>query len=861
MALAPGSRVGPYEVLAPLGAGGMGEVYRARDARLDRDVALKVLPPAVAQDAERVRRFEIEARATGALNHPAVLAVHDVGEDGGVRYVVSELLLGQTLRERLGAGGFSPRKAIEYAIQVAHGLAAAHEKGIVHRDLKPDNLFVTEDGRAKILDFGLAKRVEAGRADADGRTGGVGNRDSTEAGAVLGTAGYMSPEQVRGLPADARSDIFAFGAVLYEMLARRRAFQGETAAETMTSVLRDEPPDLHEIDSALPPAVNGVVRRCLEKRAEERFQSTRDVAFALEAVATLPGREAPERAAVGRRRRLVRGLGLGLAAAAAIAGLAAAGAYGLPRWGTDAPEYVQLTYRRGIVRSARFAPDGQTIVYAAAWEGAPPELFSTRPDGRESRALGIVNATVLSISDSEMAVGLEPRFQSLFPVGGILARVALAGGVPRTVLEDVSGADWSPDGKQLAVVRPMEGRWRIEFPIGNVLYETDAFLTHPAVSPAGDAVAFVEFSARDPGTSMIAVVDLSGRKRVLSGAPVVAGRPFWRRDGGEVWYRSMGTRGATSIHAVTPSGRERLVARLPGDIHLADVGGDGRALAHRAYTRASMFARTSAAAPEVDLSWLDASSLADVSADGSVLVFTETMMGGGSVYGVFMRRTDGSPAVRLGEGRAYALSPDAKWVLTTVSGEHPRIVLLPTGAGEARDIPNEVVTDFRGGTFFPDSRRLIFAGNVPGHGPRLFEADVDGGPPRPIGPADADVEFPVVSPDGRMVAAANADGEVFVMALPAGEPTAVPGVEPGELPIQWSRDGASLYVYDPERIPARVYQVSVAGSSRRLFREIPIADPTGLDGRVTVVMTPDGAAYAYSFLRSLSDLYLVTGLR
>src|SRR5512132_1348772 len=285
MTLAAGSKLGPYEILAPLGAGGMGEVYRAKDPRLGRDVAIKVLPASLSQDAERLHRFEQEARAAGMLNHPGITAVYDIGTVNGSPYIVTELLEGETLRSRLGAGAISVRKAIDYAVQIAKGLAAAHEKGIVHRDLKPENLFLTRDGRVKILDFGLAKlkpeTAQDGKTDMKTVSGG------TEPGVVLGTMGYMSPEQVRGKAADKRSDLFAFGTILYEMLSGQRAFRGDSAADTITAILTKEPPDLSQTNREIHPGLDRIVRHCLEKNPEERFESARDVAFDLETLSNV----------------------------------------------------------------------------------------------------------------------------------------------------------------------------------------------------------------------------------------------------------------------------------------------------------------------------------------------------------------------------------------------------------------------------------------------------------------------------------------------------------------------------------------------------------------------------------------------
>src|SRR5215470_3463857 len=302
--LSVGAKLGPYEILAPIGAGGMGEVYRAKDPRLGRDVAIKVLPVSVSADADRLRRFEQEAQAAGILNHPNITAVYDIGSHDGATYVVQELLEGETLRSVLAGGRLSQRKAIDYSLQIVHGLAAAHEKGIVHRDLKPENIFVTNDGRVKLLDFGLAKLTHT--EEGSGATNLPTATAGTEPGVVLGTLGYMSPEQVRGRPADARSDIFAFGAILYEMLSGKRAFQGDSAADTMSAILKEDPPDLSVTNQSVPPGLERIVRHCLEKNPEQRFHSAHDVAFDLEALSGISAsRVAPSPIAGVRRLPLL----------------------------------------------------------------------------------------------------------------------------------------------------------------------------------------------------------------------------------------------------------------------------------------------------------------------------------------------------------------------------------------------------------------------------------------------------------------------------------------------------------------------------------------------------------------------------
>ena len=498
MPMTPGTRMGPYEILSSIGAGGMGEVYRARDARLGRDVAIKVLPASFAADGDRLGRFEQEARAIGALNHPNILGVYDIGTHDGAPYVVSELLDGETLRARIGTSPLPHRKAIDYAGQIASGLAAAHDKGIVHRDLKPDNIFVTRDGRVKILDFGLAKLTAAG-APLEAETALLAHaRPLTSAGTVLGTVGYMSPEQVRGQAVDHRSDIFSFGVVLYEMLTGRRAFEGDSAVETMNAILKEDPAPAAEGGQPLPPALDRIVLHCLEKNPEERFQSARDVAFDIQSLSGLSSQSVTDAPPPGRRRWLR------LAAAATV--LVAAGAAlflaGRSTSRTTTASFEPLTFRRGSVTFARFAPDGRTIIYAANFEGGPLEIYSTQPGSPESRPLKL-EADLQAVSrHGEMAILLERPGKD-----PVLARLPIGGGAPREVLENVRSADWSPDGESLAVVRTEGGRDTLEFPIGRVLYRAHGWLSDVNVSPKGDRVAFFEHPVAIDSRGDVAVVE------------------------------------------------------------------------------------------------------------------------------------------------------------------------------------------------------------------------------------------------------------------------------------------------------------------------------------------------------------------
>ncbi len=569
MALNPGTRLGPYEIVSALGAGGMGEVYRARDTRLGREVAIKVLPQRLSADADALARFEREARAVAALSHPNILALHDFGREDAVVYAVSELLDGETLRERLSGAALPARKAIDYAIQIAQGLAAAHEKGIVHRDLKPENAFVTRDGRVKILDFGLAKVASSG-----GELTKSPTVAATEPGTVLGTVGYMSPEQVRGQPADHRSDIFSFGSILYEMLEGQRAFRADSAAETMAAIAQKDPPELSGLDAALAPSLDRIVRHCLEKSPGERFQSARDLAFDLETVA---GRSIPARVTAATGPKRSRRLPLGLAAIA-IAGLVFVLGFWLGR-GTGRqtfPHFSPLTFRRGTIRSARFAQDGSTIVYGAAWQGAPIRLFTARRDSPEAGRIDLPDADIFGINrNGEIAISLGRRFLTTHHSIGTLAVAPLSGGAPREILENVEGADWSPDGRELAVVHEVEGRYRLEFPIGKALYDSVGWMTHPRVSPDAALVAFFDHPVRFDNRGSVAVVDRSGKKRTLTPEENAESGLAWSPNGKEIWYSAGYGLSGDNIFAADLRGRRRVLYRATGDASLLDVSREG----------------------------------------------------------------------------------------------------------------------------------------------------------------------------------------------------------------------------------------------------------------------------------------------
>ena len=781
--------MGPYEIQSLLGAGGMGEVYRAKDARLDRIVAIKVLPASLSADHDRMQRFAQEARAAAALNHPNILSIFDIGDEHGSPYVVSELLDGETLRERLRSGALSSRKAIDYGLQVARGLAAAHEKGIVHRDLKPENLFITSDGRVKILDFGLAKltRPEA-VSGADAPT----VHAVTEPGLIMGTAGYMSPEQVRGQVADPRSDIFAFGAILYEMIAGKRAFHGETSADTMSAILKEETPELSETARNVPAGLERIVQHCLEKNPSQRFHSAGDLAFDLEslteisATSSKSGAQAAVAQARGTEsRRKLAGVAGAIALAAAMIGLG----WWLGRGGGAAPlaEYQQITFRTGSIGDARFTPDG-SIVYSASWDGGDYQLYLARTDDNGARDLGLKDVDLLSISKSgELAIRLNTVDLGGYARAGTLARVPLSGGTPREVLENVQDADWATNGESMAVVRfvPENSHWRLEYPIGKVLFDSINWISLPRISPDGKRVAFADHEntgGDDEGS--VAIIDLDGREKKLASGFVSIEGIVWSSAGDELWFTATRTGSAENLRGVTLTGKERMITNVPGGMWLQDTR-NGLALMVTHQIRIGIRGTPPGGKEERELGWLGWSILRDVSRDGRKVLFEEDGDGGGPKYTVFVRDTDGSPPVRIGNGTGAAISPDDKWVITRPAKEGALFV-VPTGAGETRQLTHDNIS-YDSVRYLPDGKQLLASGIEAGHGARDYLIDLNNGNAKPITPEG--IAGTELSPDGRKAAVLGPDGKWGIWPLDGGAVRPIPQLDSKYAVTGWTRMG------------------------------------------------------------------------
>jgi serine/threonine protein kinase len=869
MPLAAGERVGAFEILARLGAGGMGEVYRARDTRLDRTVALKIILPSEHPKRDRFERFKREARAISRLNHPHICALYDVGEQDSEAFLVMEYLHGETLAARLTRGPLKVEEVLRIGVQIADALSAAHREGVVHRDLKPSNIMLTRDG-VKLLDFGLAKLREGdATSSAEDQTMSLA---LSEDGAIIGTLPYMSPEQLEGKRVDPRTDLFSLGTLLYEMTTGEQPFQGSSKASLIVAILSDEPVAASTRQPLTPPLFDRAIRRCLAKEPDERWQTAADLCAELEYILETLHNRAPKAMSTGRRSRRPFAM---IAGALAVIGALAWAAIPLMRAsGSSVPSFHHLTFRRGIITSARFAPDGQNIVYSAAWEGQPYELYLTQFGSTESRPLGIPQSRLFGISSSGVLAFMQGQ-QSIFRAFGTLARVPLTGGAPRELLEQVTSADWLPDGSQLAVVRHTSdggGRLQVEFPMGTKLYETPSHVTSLRVSPSGERVAFFEGNTR---SSELIVLDRSGKKTTLLRGWAAALGLAWTRDEEEIWFTGSPGKFSPAIYAVSLGGKERLLAALPALIRFHDLSRDGRVLIAQDLAREGVACRASGNASERDLSWFDGSSLEALSDDGRTAIFGEIRGGGGTTMGVYLRKTDGSPAIRLGDGYPEDLSPDGRWVLARPNAAPPNSVekgwvLLPVGAGSPRVLPLGSLTELNEANFLPDGTRVAFSGSEKGRGRRIYVQNLTGGLPHAISPEGVRTAGRA-TPDSRFIEGLT-DGRHSLYPVDGGTARALPFLSPEETVLQWSGDGRFMYVLRASpwaATGAEIYQTLVAviervdlgTGARKEWTTIKPADPVGLEAINDVRITPDGNSYCYGYLRSLSQLLVIEGLK
>jgi eukaryotic-like serine/threonine-protein kinase len=863
MALANGTRLGPYEIVAVLGAGGMGEVYRARDTRLDRTVAIKILPPHFADDASRRQRFEREAKVVSGLNHPNICTLHDIGHQDGVDFIVMEYLEGESLAERLEKGPLPAPQVLQYGTQIASALDKAHRHGVTHRDLKPGNIILTKSG-AKLLDFGLAKAepsasMEKTLTDATPRP-----LPMTKLGTIIGTVPYMSPEQLDGKEADARSDIFSLGAVLYEMVTGNRAFQGQSEFSVASAILHMDPAPISTLQPLTPPALERTIRVCLAKDPDERWQSASDLWNELRWIseggsqsggitAVQSGSQTGVRIAAAAWRTprpmiawIVAAL-FGIIVAVALLMALRSGSEHKPL------AFRQLNFRREAIFQAAFA--GDTVVYSSATSDNTPQIFAVRSDYPEPQPISPRGMTLLAVSSKgELAVLLDAHYLWYRLFTGTLARMTMGGGAPREIEEGVRQADWSPDGSQLAIIREVGGKDRLEYPIGHVLREVSGSLSDVRFSPKGDRIAYFEHPRKLDDRGSVNTVDLSGNNSLLSEGYWSLRGLSWVPDGEEILFSASQSGGSYTVYGVTMAGKRRIAYQPPGGFTIQDVAHDGRWLATRLDFRYAAMVHTSDMAGDRDLSWLNTSHARALSQNGQTLLFSETALG--TNYAVCLRKTDGSPVVRLGEGWPADLSADGKWVLAVVQSLPPKLLIYPTGAGETRQLERGAIEHYATAQWFRDGKSVLISGNELGKGMRFYVQDL-GEAPKPVSPEGT--RDGLLSADGKLVLARRPDGNYFIYAIAGGEPRPVLGLPQADILALWSADGLSALVYRRAEIPYRLERVDLATGHRTLFKEFAPADRTGLLSLREIFVTDDLRSYAYTAYYQVSSLFVSDG--
>jgi eukaryotic-like serine/threonine-protein kinase len=837
----------------------MGEVYRAKDTRLGRDVAIKVLPASVAKEGDRLRRFEQEAKTVASLNHPNILGLHDIGTYKDAPFLVSELLEGETLREKISEGPIPTRRTVEYALGITHGLAAAHRQGVVHRDLKPENVFITRDGRVKILDFGLAKLV---REEHSLESAMTLTSPTTMPGVVMGTIGYMSPEQVKGEPSDERSDIFSFGTVLYEMLTGKRAFKKDTTVETMTAILKEEPAELTETGWQGPLGLQKIVSRCLEKHPERRFQSASDLAFAIEALSGtgMGMSQTAAAAAIQDSERTWRWIG-GAAGALAFALAGAAIAWVLRPGPRPVPMFLRMSYERATLVRGRFAADGRTLVYSGVLADGVPDTYLIREDYPTSVPAALHGAMVLAISrQDQMVVLVRPHFYGQYQWGGTLASVPLGGSGPREMLDNVYDADWSPDGKELAVIHRSGKMWNLEYPIGKILVSTENWISDIRVAPDGKQVAYFQhpLSSKDD-RGVVALVDREGKQKVISGEWEALEGMAWVPDGKEVWYGAAEAGDQFCVRASNGTGAERNVYCGTSGTRVHDISPSRRALVSADVAVISIAAVEHGSQEEHDLVSLGFVIQTKVTPDGAEVVTTDASVRGGKQYSVNVQKRDGGSSVKIAEG-GYGtdVSNDGKYVLVDMPGQE-KLQVVPVGAGESRTLTWEGF-QIATANWFPDSQHILLFASPPGQPLGLYMTDRQGAAPRMLmkeAPAWADV-----MPDGENLLVVGRDGTLVQRSIKDGSEKKLTALQEGETPLDWAKEPMHLFTEMIGATGVTVNKLDLTSGRRDVWFEFKPRNQDGiLLDVISASITPDGRWMMFNYAVPVGQFYVSETLR
>ncbi len=849
-----GKQLAHYEITGLLGKGGMGEVYRARDGKLGREVAIKILPVEMSRDADRLARFDREARSLATLQHPNVASAYGLEETPEARFLVMELVEGEGLDERMARGPIPLAEVRTIAAQIASGLEAAHEKGIVHRDLKPANIRVSPDGTVKVLDFGLAKAWSDEDQEGDLSSSPTMTAHTIK-GVILGTAGYMSPEQARGQTVNKQTDVWAFGVILWEMLTGQRLFDGATVSDVMAGVLRAEIND-QALPTNTPQAIRRLLRRCLQRDLKNRLRDIGDAALDLEEIDT---EDRVNEGRPGTRRVSLPGwlailavviIGTGFATWALVGGS------GQEQDLAPVARFEQKTYGEQAIFNARFLPDDQGIVFSSASFGNVPHLEVLSGAGMAPRRIGPEGTTLLSVSDEgELAILTGAEYRNHRVLRGTLARMSIDG-APRTLIENVRDADWGT-GNELAIVRRVGGIDRLEYPVGNVLYETSGYISGPRVSPDGKQVAFNDHQWWLDDRGWLKLVDEARQVTTLTKEFWAIQGVVWTPDGSKILFA--GADGSPKLSPMVVRLRDTRVRpflAVSSSTTILDLDDSGRLLALGNRHSYGVVAHPKSSNEDIDLSWLDSSWGPTLAPDNKTLIFSNGF--GGSNYTVVMRTTDASPLTTMGEGNFLELSPDGAWVTAQIATP-PGLAVYPVGIGVEKHLDPGPIVQFHASYWFPDSEHLLIVGNEADGPVRCYRQAISGGAPEALNIEGAE-DFFRLTLDGTAVLGLGQDQGYYLFPLDGGPPRSLPGLHSGDLVQAWNRDGSAVYVIEDRRVPQTLIKVDLETQERDAdFTFGPEREPGLLWVRINGPVFDPANGYSYGYLKSLSRLFVVDG--